>query len=223
MKRFAPPPRRVPEAITEVVSVADAPQMEATANAPAALNYSFKTPARPFTAPAAKKAPEIGKAVLVEVPDVAAGNSRDLNLAVVGLNPANVPMPLPESSSPGRFSAGPKIRPEGADAAGDGKGISVPDLFVRGERDAGRNLVLQAYAAPTSAANLRAAALAAAPKAENQTEDVPETPHSGAVKVSSAPDPRFNGRDVYMMAIQMPNLTSYSGSWLIWYSGPDGA
>jgi TonB family protein len=41
---------------------------------------------------------------------------------------------------------------------------------------------------------------------------------SGAVKVSSAPDPRFSGRDIYMMAIQMPNLTSYSGSWLMWYA-----
>src|SRR5881397_584101 len=37
-------------------------------------------------------------------------------------------------------------------------------------------------------------------------------------KVSGAPDPRFNGRDVFMMAIQMPNLTSYSGSWLMWYA-----
>ena len=42
--------------------------------------------------------------------------------------------------------------------------------------------------------------------------------HSGAAKVSGAPDPRFTGRDVYLMAIQMPNLTSYSGSWLMWYS-----
>jgi TonB family protein len=38
------------------------------------------------------------------------------------------------------------------------------------------------------------------------------------MKVSSAPDARFNGRDTYVMAIQMPNLTSYSGSWLMWYA-----
>jgi len=38
---------------------------------------------------------------------------------------------------------------------------------------------------------------------------------AGAVRVSNAPEKRFNGRDVYMMAIQMPNLTSYSGSWLM--------
>ncbi len=43
-------------------------------------------------------------------------------------------------------------------------------------------------------------------------------PHPMGIRVSSAPDHRFNGRDVYMMAIQMSNLTSASGSWLIWYS-----
>jgi TonB family protein len=26
------------------------------------------------------------------------------------------------------------------------------------------------------------------------------------------------GRDVYTMAIQMPNVTSYSGSWLVWFA-----
>jgi TonB family protein len=46
----------------------------------------------------------------------------------------------------------------------------------------------------------------------------PRSPPTTAPQVSGAPDPRFNGRDVFMMAIQMPNLTSYSGSWLMWYT-----
>jgi TonB family protein len=41
---------------------------------------------------------------------------------------------------------------------------------------------------------------------------------SEPTKVSGAPTSRFNGRDVYMMAIQMPNLSSFSGSWIMWYS-----
>jgi TonB family protein len=231
VKRFAPPPRRVPEKITEVVPLTDVPQLEASVNAPA-FNYAVKSPTRPFTAPAGKKAEEAGKPVLVEAPpalgeasaapapDVLNANSRDLNLAVVGLNPANKPVKVPQGSSPGQFSAGPKIRPDGADAAGDGKGLSVPDLFVRGERDARPNLVVQAYAAPTSALNLREAARAAAGRTDPSRTDngTREAAPSGPVKVSNAPDPRFNGRDVYMMAIQMPNLTSYSGSWLMWYS-----
>jgi TonB family protein len=32
------------------------------------------------------------------------------------------------------------------------------------------------------------------------------------------PNPRFEGKEVYSMAIQMPNITSYSGSWLMWYA-----
>jgi TonB family protein len=36
--------------------------------------------------------------------------------------------------------------------------------------------------------------------------------------VSSAPDPRLNGRAIYTVAIQMPNVTSYSGSWIVWFA-----
>jgi TonB family protein len=39
-----------------------------------------------------------------------------------------------------------------------------------------------------------------------------------ATRVANAPDSRFDGRAVYMMAVQMPNITSYVGSWLLWYS-----
>jgi TonB family protein len=48
------------------------------------------------------------------------------------------------------------------------------------------------------------------------TEARPKIP--GALRVSSAPDPRMAGRVVYAMAIQMPNVTSYSGSWMVWFA-----
>jgi protein TonB len=41
------------------------------------------------------------------------------------------------------------------------------------------------------------------------------------MRVSEAPDPRLFGRAVYTMAIQMPNITSYSGSWLVWFAERD--
>jgi TonB family protein len=47
------------------------------------------------------------------------------------------------------------------------------------------------------------------------------TPGPGAPKalrVSAAPDPRLEGRVVYAMAIQMANVTSYSGSWMVWFA-----
>jgi TonB family protein len=43
-------------------------------------------------------------------------------------------------------------------------------------------------------------------------------PHPAAVRVSSPPDPLWNGRDTYAIAIQMPNITSYTGSWMIWFA-----
>jgi TonB family protein len=217
-KPFTPPPTRVPVKVAEVAPLSEAPQLEARANAPAALDDSFKAPARPFTAPPVKAAPTSGKQVTLETPPDLIANSRDLNLAVVGLNPSIKPASLPANSSPAQFSAGPKVRLEGVDSAGDAKGVSVPDLFVAGAKGARPDLIAQAFAAPTSALNLRAAARLANPHAAGPGSDPPDTSHSGAIKVSSAPDRRFDGRDVYMMAIQMPNLTSYSGSWLMWYS-----
>jgi len=219
VKPFVAPPTKVPVKVAEVVAPSDAPQIEAHAIAPPMLNDSFKAPARPFTAPPTKAAPASGKqpAALETPPDLIA-NSRDLNLAVVGLNPSITPAALPTNSSPGQFSAGPKVRTEGADSAGEGKGLTVPDLYIAGAKDAKPDLIAQAFAAPTSPLAMRAAARLANPNAAVPKEDPPPASHTGAVKVSSAPDPRFTGRDVYMMAIQMPNLTSYSGSWLMWYA-----
>ena len=221
-KPFVAPPTRVPVKLTEVAPIADAPQFEAKLDAPA-LNYTFKSPARPFTAPPSKSSGTTAKTTIVDAPEGAspsellAANSRDLNLAVVGLNPANIAAAPPANSSPGQFSAGPKVRLEGVESSGDGKGVNVPDLFVRGGKDARPDLIAQAFAAPTSASNLRAAARLGGPRIVDSPESPVEKP-PGAVKVSNAPDKRFDGRDVYMMAIQMPNLTSYSGSWLMWYA-----
>lgn len=221
-RRFVPPPTRVPVKVAEVAPPPEAPQLEAHVEANPALNYSFKAPPRPFTAPP-KAGPATAKAVQVDAPPALAGSgasttANDLSLLAVSLNPAPKAVALPSASSPGQFSAGPKPRPEGADPAGEGKGITVPDLYVAGTKSAKPDLIAEVYAAPTSRQTLRAAARLAEPRAPVSGEDLREPAPPGAVKVSGGPDKRFDGRDVYMMAIQMPNLTSYSGSWLMWYA-----
>ena len=162
VKRFVPPPRRAPQKITEVAMVNNAPAVDLNPNAAdsPALTYSFKAPTRPFTAPAAAKGGAAGKVALVDdpAPNVELANSRDLNVAAIGLNPADVPIRMPESSSAAQFSAGPKLRPDGANAAGEGKGLTVPDLYVRGDKDKKTELLADAFAAPTSSRTLRAAA-----------------------------------------------------------------
>jgi len=71
---------------------------------------------------------------------------------------------------------------------------------------------LMARVPPTSEANLRAAL-----RSSLQATSI-AAPHPEATRVSSAPDPLWRGRDAYAMSVQMPNITSYSGSWLIWFA-----
>jgi TonB family protein len=219
--RPAVAPRPLPAA-PQIAS--DAPTLEAQSET-AALLPSSKLPPKPFTAPRGSTGTPAASGQGHDVgapPPVDASNSRDLNIAIVGLNPKDNASILPSASSPGRFSAGPVVRPNGADTEGGGKGLSVPDLFVRGtdpRKDGKPDLIAQAYAAPTAAGNLRAAMSRGEPMIPH-VEAAPDPARlpSGATRVSGAPDPRFSGREVFMMAIQMPNITSYSGSWLMWYS-----
>jgi TonB family protein len=223
ISKLPPKPFVAPKTVTipapdkKVATAADAPEV-GTGLVAGALDLSApKLPARPFTAPPVVRT--AGRGVDTSAALDLPANSPDLNVAVVGLNPLDKISALPAAPSPGAFSGGPVVRKEGATSEGDGKGISVPDLFVRGARDGKPDLIAQTYAAPTSKENLRAAIrredLSGAVHAP--PADVPALA-SGATRVSSAPDPRFIGREIFMMAIQMPQLTSYSGSWLMWYS-----
>jgi len=215
---FAPPsvtrPRPVPR---EIAAAADAPALgaENALTSQSSLAAS-KLPPRSFVAPPVARAAGKGidtSASLEGAPDVP-----DLNVAVVGLNPIDkMAASLPSAPNPGAFSAGPVVRPDGATSEGGGKGVQIPSLFVKGPRNAKPDLIAQAFQAPTSDANLRAAMRVAGPDTTHTPSSAAPLP-GGAVRVSSAPDPRFNGREVFMMAIQMPQLTSYSGSWLMWYA-----
>ena len=46
-------------------------------------------------------------------------------------------------------------------------------------------------------------------------------PVAGSARVANPPEPVLEGRVVYSMAIQMPNVTSYSGSWIVWFAERD--
>ena len=145
------------------------------------------------------------------VPEVR-GAMAEASLAIVGLNPAKtMEVPAPPGSRAAGFSAGPAARAEGGTGANRIALLNVPGLVVSGgAKDT--QPTLMAHFSPTSKENLLAAArmsMAAAPK-------VPVEPR--APRVAEAPDPRFAGRVVYAIAIQMPNVTSFSGSWLVWFA-----
>jgi protein TonB len=145
-------------------------------------------------------------------PAVAEVAMAEASLAIAGLNPAKtMEVPAPPGSRAAGFSAGPEARAEGGTGANRMALLSVPGLVVSGgAKDT--QPTLMAHFSPTSKENLLAAArmsMAAAPK-------VPVEPR--APRVAEAPDPRFAGRVVYAIAIQMPNVTSFSGSWLVWFA-----
>jgi len=136
--------------------------------------------------------------------------------AIVGLKPADQLVELPDSARAAQFASAPKPALDG----GQGEPVEtarifVPDLMIRdgaiAEPDATLlKKVVRAAVAPTSAENLSQAAQAA-PLLRSEAR-LP-----GLARVPSAPDPRFTGRIIYKVAIQMPNVTSYIGSWTMWF------
>jgi TonB family protein len=202
---FAMPAQKRPPVAVPLLP--DAPGVE-TAGAQAKMPVIR----RGFTAPPEKRQ-EAADPALPEASGVAP--TAVATMAIVGLNPAKAPdFPKPPGSQQAGFSAGPQPRAEGGDAATDGiEVIVVPGLTTRGGAKDGRPTLAIANPDPMSKENLMAAArapLGAKPHAP------PPDPH--AARVSSAPDPRLEGRAVYSVAIQMPNVTSYSGSWIVWFA-----
>jgi TonB family protein len=133
-------------------------------------------------------------------------------MAIVGLNPAKtIDVPPPPNSRMAGFSAGEQPRADGGTGANSIALLNVPGLVVKGGAKDTQPTLATNFS-PTSKENLLASAriaLGGAPKAAAAAAHI-----SGVV----APDPRFAGRVVYSIAIQMPNVTSFSGSWLVWFA-----
>ncbi|MCU1262018.1 MAG: TonB family protein, partial [Bryobacterales bacterium] len=181
----------VPEARSR--AVAQTPQVEA--------------PPTLASAPSASSPDAPLQSALAELPQ------SKLNVAVVGLNPSDKNA-IPHGSRATEFAAGPKLNPDGGTGGDKGAALTVPDLFVKGGgSEAKPTLMARMNAAPTSAEALRGMSKYSSPGREE-----PSNGHPAARRVASAPNSRFDGREVYSMAIQMPNITSYSGSWLMWYA-----
>jgi TonB family protein len=139
--------------------------------------------------------------------------STSVNVAIVGLNPApKLNAPLPEASRDARFSAAPEVSATNG-AAAPRSALSVPGLLVRGDApptSTAPNPILVARVAPTSREMLEAAMKAAGPASSD--------PSSAEIHLAPPPDLEFNGRDVYSLAVQMPNISSYVGSWIMWFA-----
>jgi TonB family protein len=137
-------------------------------------------------------------------------------LAIAGLDPSKLAaIPAPPPSHAAGFSGGPELHPEAGGVASNEKAaLVVPNLTAGGGV---RDSLPTVAPAPEVSARRRLLAEVRSPVSPH-----PPAPFSAnaprALRVSSAPDPRLEGRVIYTMAIQMPNVTSHSGSWMVWFA-----
>jgi TonB family protein len=112
------------------------------------------------------------------------------------------------------------LNPNGGTPGSGKDALSVPDLYVKGGgKDIDNRPTVVARPVlprmPTSVMSDETL------RGTSRYMTVKYIGHSSGTRVANAPDPRFNGRQVYTIVVQMPNITSYVGSWMMWYSAPE--
>ena len=139
------------------------------------------------------------------------GTGGDINLVAVGVNPADrLPEDLPIGSRRGSFTAGPNIG-EGGGATGTGAPVTVPNLAIDGPRRGNSQ-----PAGGGSGSDLLAS-LTRRPSIRNAQFPPPAVDVVFKEKPIDLDDP-FVGRPVYTMAVNMPNITSYRGDWVLQFA-----
>jgi TonB family protein len=248
-RRIAPPPAKLPDAPAPVTTVAvKTPALNLAQ--PKAPPLPFKAPPeihRPSTAPVLPSAPSVANAApRVDAPRIPKGftpperkraatpaefaadapapdptaPALKPSLVIAGLKPVDAPeIPTPPGSHEAGFSAGTKPRLEGSDTDTKDAALTTPGLLARGGPQDAHATLIASLASPTSTQSL----MEGMRRMRNQQDGEETGPALHAPKVSSAPDPRLEGRAVYVVAVQMPNITSFSGSWLMWFAEHDRA
>jgi len=215
-RTFIPPVEAAHAPVPEPASLPTAPAIRETASVTNPELLSMAKAVRPFRAPAADDppAPPVPQP-LTPPPAASTDKPPTPSLAIVSLFPSRSPEPVvPKQSQEAGFSAGPQPRLEGDTGAAPGQ-LSVPGLYARSSTaDPARALL--ASLGPASRKDLTITA-GASPAPHSQSPK--ETPQPGPLP--SPPEGHFRDRLVYTIAIQMPNVTSYSGSWIVWFAERD--
>jgi TonB family protein len=216
-RTFVPPVEARHAPVPQPASLPDAPQVQEKPipQAPPEPLTAVARAVRPFNAPDMHRGqPARPVDPLAEAPSVSASNhAPEAALAIVSLLPARqAEIPAPKASQEAGFSAGPRPQIEGA-ASAENHQLVVPGLLAQAGPQDQRPSLLASLEAPTSTRNLLAAARAVRVPASALPMAI-----SGSVRVAAPPGSRLTGRVVYSVAIQMPNVTSYSGSWIIWFA-----
>jgi TonB family protein len=216
LRAFQPPPetQAKPKPLP-VIPEAPAAALKPALAIPTDFSIDIRPPRplRTFVPPPTVKADVKNTAELPPPPEaqMAAPPVSTASVAIVSLDPAKtMEIPKPPAPREANFSAGPKPNPDGESTPASTAMLSVPGLYAHGgPKDIRPSLT--AGLEPMSQQNLMTAMRMGSVAAHGASQ--PNAP-----RVSSSPDPRMSGRLVYMMAIQMQNITSYSGSWMVWFA-----
>jgi TonB family protein len=215
-KTFIPPVEAVHQSRPTPLNLPAAPALAMTSPERVLLTTPIAKPRRDFHPPEPARQPVAAPPpAMPDAPQVSTEKRTDASLAIVGLVPVRRPeIPTPNASQEAGFSAGPQPHPIGSNDPAHPSQIVIPGLLARSgtttpnDRESLRATAIEP---PTSMHNLLAAA-----------RSLPlQNDHPGsraAIRVTEAPDPRLSGRIVYSMSLQMPNVTSFSGSWLVWFA-----
>ena len=214
--RFNPPANpKLTLPAADPVSLPPAPEVSAGGTDVHANLSLPKQPAK-FVPPEKRAPAPAGPATIAAPPpalSVSGSIRSEETLVIAGLNPSkSTEVPAPPGSVKSGFSGGPKPQPTGSEGAGSGAILEIPSLTVQGGAKNPQPPLMVASVSPTSPEGLGAAL-------HSVRGTLPGAPPTrAAVPGARLPDPRFRGRQVYTMAVQIPNLTSYSGSWMVWFA-----
>jgi hypothetical protein len=148
------------------------------------------------------------------------------DIAIASLHPADRATLPPGGARAGQFSEAPTLGPA---AAGNGDGVSVPNLTVRDPSPAGadvnrRDIPPSVKEAPKKAVDLPLPAIA--PRTilyAERIRNIPMSTLSAPLRPASRTiprdiDARFQGRYVYAMVMPIENLPMYGGDWIMWFA-----
>ena len=138
--------------------------------------------------------------------DQSGGTGGDINLIAVSVKPADrLPENMPPGSRRGSFTAGPETG-QGRGAAGNDAPVRVPRLAIDG---------------PTPINSGNGSDLLSSLTRRNSIRDGQAPPPDLDIAYNEKPidiDNPFVGRPVYTMAVNMPNVTSYRGDWILQFA-----
>lgn len=135
------------------------------------------------------------------------GTGGDVNLVAVGVKPADrLPENLPAGSRRGAFTAGPETG-EGRGATGVEAPVRVPNLAIDGPSRNNPQPAGDGWLSSLTRRNSIRDGQAPSPNLDIVYNEKP-------IDI----DNPFVGRPVYTMAVNMPNVTSYRGDWVLQFA-----